>query len=82
MDKLERFFFSRYLKSPKRNLLRFSFVFMTLGIVLSVGILSAGLNLFEGYERSLKEVLLGSFPHLTLQKSSGEYFGENRKPAC
>jgi len=73
MDKLERFFLSRYLKSPKRNLLRFSFVFMTLGIVLSVGILSAGLNLFEGYERSLKEVLLGSFPHLTLQKSSSEY---------
>jgi lipoprotein-releasing system permease protein len=73
MDKLQQFFLSRYLKSPKRNLLRFSFVFMTLGIILSVGILSAGLNLFEGYENSLKKVLLGSFPHLTIQKNDAEY---------
>ena len=72
MDKLERFFLSSYLKSPKRNLLRFSFVFMTLGILLSVAILSAGLNLFEGYERSLREVLLGSFPHLTIQNANYE----------
>ncbi len=76
MDNLERFFLARYLKSPKRNLLRFSFVFMTLGIIISVGILSAGLNLFEGYERSLKDVLLGSFPHLSLQRSSGDYLSE------
>lgn len=73
MASLERFFLSRYLKHPKRNLLRFSFVFMTMGLVLSVAILSAGLNLFEGYERSLKEVLLGSFAHLSIQKSTGEY---------
>ncbi|MEN6444431.1 MAG: FtsX-like permease family protein [Candidatus Cloacimonas sp.] len=66
MNKLELFFLSRYLNSPKRNLLRFSFVFMILGIILSVGILSAGLNLFEGYEHTLKEVLLGTFPHITL----------------
>ncbi|MDD4309030.1 MAG: ABC transporter permease [Candidatus Cloacimonetes bacterium] len=73
MDKLEQFFFLRYIKAPKRNLLRFSFVFMTLGIVLSVAILSAGLNLFEGYERSLKAVLLGSFPHITIQNTAESY---------
>ncbi|MDY0150728.1 MAG: ABC transporter permease [Candidatus Cloacimonas sp.] len=73
MDKLQQFFLTRYLKAPKRNLLRFSFVFMTLGIVLSVGILSAALNLFEGYERSLKMVLLGSLPHITIQKTDAEY---------
>ncbi len=81
MANLERFFFSRYLKHPKRNLLRFSFVFMTLGLVLSVAILSAGLNLFEGYERSLKEVLLGSFAHLSIQKSNGEYLGPSETQA-
>ena len=70
MSKLELFFLSRYLKAPKRNLLRFSFVFMILGIILSVGILSAGLNLFEGYERTLKDVLLGAFPHLTISKDN------------
>ena len=70
MDKLSTFFLTRYLQAPKRNLLRFSFVFMILGIILSVGILSAGLNLFEGYERTLKDVLLGTFPHITLTKAN------------
>jgi len=70
MDKLSAFFLSRYLKAPKRNILRFSFIFMILGIVLSVGILTAGLNLFEGYERTLRDVLLGAFPHITVTKAN------------
>jgi lipoprotein-releasing system permease protein len=73
MNPAEKLFLQRYLKNPGRNLLRFSFVFMILGIVLSVGILSAGLNLFEGYERALKSVLLGSFPHISIQSSNREY---------
>lgn len=73
MNNLEKFYLGRYIKAPKRNLLRFSFVFMILGIVLSVGILSAGLNLFQGYESSLREVLLGSFPHITIQKAEQDY---------
>ena len=71
MNSTERFFISRYLHAPKRNLFRFSFIFMILGIVLSVGILSAGLNLFEGYERALKSVLLDSFAHLKVERSNG-----------
>lgn len=70
MDKLSAFFLSRYLKAPKRNILRFSFIFMILGIILSVGILTAGLNLFEGYERTLRDVLLGAFPHITVTKAN------------
>lgn len=73
MNTTERFFLSRYLKHPKRSLLRFSFVFMVLGIVLSVGILSAGLNLFEGYERALKSVLLDSFAHINVYSSGADY---------
>ncbi|NLO11634.1 MAG: ABC transporter permease [Candidatus Cloacimonetes bacterium] len=73
MNSTERFFISRYLHAPKRNLFRFSFIFMILGIVLSVGILSAGLNLFEGYERALKSVLLDSFAHLKVERSNGMY---------
>lgn len=80
MDKLQQFFLARYLKAPKRNLLRFSFIFMTLGIILSVAILSAGLNLFEGYERSLKDVLLGSFPHISIQKENSEYISTDELP--
>lgn len=72
MDRLELFFIKRYLKTPKRNLFRFTFVFMVLGIVLSVGILSAGLNLFQGYESNLKSLLLDSFAHIGIQSSYGE----------
>lgn len=75
MNPAERLFLERYVNNPGRNLLRFSFVFMVLGIVLSVGILSAALNLFEGYERALKSVLLDSFPHIRVQNVSGEYMG-------
>lgn len=78
MNSAERFFLTRYLRDPKRNLLRFSFVFMVLGIVLSVGILSAGMNLFEGYERALKSVLFDSFPHIKIQNSVGEYLDSDQ----
>jgi lipoprotein-releasing system permease protein len=78
MDKLESFFLKRYLKTPKRNLFRFSFVFMVLGIILSVGILSAGLNLFQGYESNLKSLLLNSFAHIGIQSSHGELISESR----
>jgi len=44
-----------------------------LGIVLSVGILSAGLNLFEGYERALKSVLLDSFAHVRIERGDGKW---------
>ncbi len=73
MNHAERLFVERYFSNPRRNLLRFSFVFMILGILLSVGILSAALNLFEGYERTLKSVLLDSFPHIKVGSSFAEY---------
>jgi lipoprotein-releasing system permease protein len=76
MDKLELFFIKRYLKTPKRNLFRFTFVFMVLGIILSVGILSAGLNLFQGYESNLKSLLLDSFAHIGIQSSYGDLISE------
>ncbi|MFA7543835.1 MAG: FtsX-like permease family protein [Candidatus Cloacimonadaceae bacterium] len=76
MDKLTGFYLSKYLKNPKRNLFRFSFIFMILGIILSVGILSAGLNLFEGYEQTLKSLLLESFAHITVQKPWNGYLSQ------
>nr|MDK2850780.1 lipoprotein-releasing system permease protein [Candidatus Cloacimonadota bacterium] len=76
MDRLETFFLKRYIKHPKRNLFRFSFVFMVIGIILSVGILSAGLNLFQGYETNLKSLLLDSFPHVSIQSAYGELISQ------
>lgn len=72
MNPAERLFLERYISDPKRNLLRFSFLFMVLGIVISVGILSAALNLFEGYERALKSVLLDSFAHIRVVSAGVE----------
>lgn len=79
MDRLERFYLKRYLKKPKRNLFRFSFVFMILGIMLSVGILSAGLNLFQGYETNLKRLLLDSFAHIGIQSSYRNLITEQQR---
>lgn len=73
MNPAEKLFLERYIGNPGRNLLRFSFVFMVLGIVLSVGILTAALNLFEGYERSLKSALLDSFPHISIKADYEDY---------
>lgn len=75
---LERFFIARYLQEPKRFLLRFNFAFMVLGIVLSVGILGAGLNLFEGYERTLKSLLLDSMSHISIHAYNGEKLSQDR----
>lgn len=66
MNQLEAFFLKHYIKTPRRNIFKFSFVFMVLGIALSVGILSAGLNLFQGYESNLKKLLLDSFAHINI----------------
>lgn len=81
MDKLTGFYIKNYLKNPKRNLFRFSFIFMILGIILSVGILSAGLNLFEGYEQTLKSLLLENFAHITVQKPWAEYISDEEASA-
>jgi ABC-type lipoprotein release transport system permease subunit len=58
--------------------MRFSFVFMVLGIVSVGGDTECGLNLFEGYERTLKTVLLDSFSHITLQSQLNEYLSREQ----
>lgn len=72
MNPAEKLFLERYIQAPKKHLWRFSFLFMVLGIVISVGILSTALNLFEGYEHALKSVLLDSFAHIRIEHINGE----------
>lgn len=43
---------------------------MLLGIVISVMVVSTALNLFEGYQRSLKKILLNSSAHIFLYSDS------------
>lgn len=49
---------------------------MVLGIALSVGILSAGLNLFQGYESNLKKLLLDSLAHINIFPIQREYLDD------
>ncbi len=77
LSPLESFYLERYLSHPRKYLFQFNFAFMILGIVISVGILGAGLNLFEGYERTLKTLLLDSMSHISIQRYNGEYLDEN-----
>jgi len=70
ITQLERFWFNRYMREPYRTLFSFGFLFMIIGIVLSVTILSSGLNLFEGYQRTLKKLTLDTIAHISISSAS------------
>lgn len=70
ISNLERFWLSRYIRTPKRSFLQFGFLFMIVGIILSVSILSAGLNLFEGYQHTLKSLTLNTVSHISIASVS------------
>lgn len=56
---------------------------MVLGIMLSVSILSAGLHLFQGYESTLKKLLLDSFAHVGISSSTGALLSQDQvSTAC
>ncbi len=73
LSNLERFYLEKYLRLPHRYLFSFSSLFMIVGLVISVMVLSAGLNLFEGYQKTLHSVLLQSIPHIDITHASNEF---------
>ncbi len=64
MVKVYGFFLEKYIKSPRKEWLRFDSLFMIMGIVLSVAVLTAAISLFEGYEKAMKESILGVNSHV------------------
>jgi lipoprotein-releasing system permease protein len=68
MNKIAGFFLKKYIKSPKKEWKRFDSVFMVVGIVISVAILTTAIAVFEGYETVLKEKILGVNSHIYIFK--------------
>lgn len=69
MHFLKKFFFS-----SKKEWKRFDNIFMVFGIVISVTVLTAALALFQGYQKTLKETILGFNSHLYIFKDSNSNF--------
>lgn len=61
---------SLFSKAQKR--LRFDYVIMVLGIVISVAVVATAINLFEGYEKTLKKILLSSSAHILVYSHYGQ----------
>jgi len=77
LNNLERFYIGRNLRDPRKYFMGFSSLFMIAGVIISVAVLSAGLNLFEGYQRTLQKVLLQSLSHIRVTPGNQEYLSES-----
>lgn len=62
------------LKKKPGQKLRFDFKVMIAGIIISVAVVTAALNLFEGYQHTLKTLLLDSTAHIMIFPSEEGYF--------
>ena len=74
MLKILLHFLKKFFFSSKKEWKRFDNIFMVFGIVISVTVLTAALALFQGYQRTLKETILGFNSHLYIFKDSNSDF--------
>jgi len=64
MKSIKGFFIKKYIRSPKREWLRYDSVFMIVGLIISVATLTIALAIFEGYETVLKDTIIGANSHI------------------
>jgi len=64
MTSLPLFFLTRTLRRKNSNKLHGEYYYMIGSIILSVTIISTALNLFEGYQRAFKRILLDTSSHI------------------
>lgn len=64
MNKLANFFLKKYLTSGKKEIFRLDNIFLILGIIISVSVLTISLAIFDGYQTKLKETILGVNSHI------------------
>lgn len=64
MNELALILIKNSLFSKVKRRIRFDYVIMILGIVVSVAVVATAINLFEGYEKTLKKILLSSSAHI------------------
>jgi len=72
MLKIVKFFLKKYIFSPQREWLRFDSLYMIFGIIISVATLTVAISLFEGYEKVLKDTILGANSHIYIFRSTNE----------
>lgn len=68
MKKVGIFFIWKYINSSRKEWLRFDSLFMILGIVIAVAVLTVALAIFDGYQKTLKQVILGVNSHIYVFK--------------
>ena len=72
MSSISGFFLRKYISSPRKEWLKADSLFMLAGIIISVATLTVAIAIFQGYETTLKEVILGVNAHVYIFRS-----GEN-----
>jgi len=69
MSRITGFFLKKFLFSRKRELLRFDSLFMIIGIIVSVAVLTVSMAIFDGYTNALKRTILGVNSHIYIFRS-------------
>jgi lipoprotein-releasing system permease protein len=69
MSSVLQFFLKKYMLSKKRELLRFDSLFMIIGIIVSVAVLTVSMAIFDGYTSALKKTILGVNSHIYIFKN-------------
>jgi len=69
MSSISGFFLKKYIFSRKRELFRFDSLFMIIGIIISVTVLTVSMAIFDGYTNALKKTILGVNSHIYIFKS-------------
>jgi lipoprotein-releasing system permease protein len=72
MSSISGFFLRKFFTSPRKEWVKADSLFMLIGIVISVATLTVAIAIFQGYETTLKEVILGVNAHIYIFRS-----GEN-----
>jgi len=72
MSSVSSFFLKKYMISSKRELLRFDSLFMIIGIIVSVAVLTVSMAIFDGYTNALKKTILGVNSHIYIFRNGEE----------
>lgn len=70
MNALTLFLTKTSLRTHGNKILNYDYVLMIIGISVSVAVLCTALNLFEGYEKSVKRILLETNAHILISSNN------------
>jgi lipoprotein-releasing system permease protein len=82
MNALTLFLTRRTLRVKTNRILRFDYTVMILGIVISVAVVASAVSLFEGYQRTLKRILLDSNAHIIIYPDFAQSLSEKEIAAA